>query len=100
MTNINIHTTAEERSAEIYKALFCQLYFPELQKFLSDFSISPTYKTETSTSLNMEFLLEAYDRSKRKESAKQQAKNECHWQLCADSGGPRAGGGCRQQACR
>jgi len=82
MTNINTHTTAEERSADIYKALFCQLYFPELQKFLSDFSISPTHKTETSTSLNMEFLLEAYDRSKRKESAKQQAKNECHWQLC------------------
>lgn len=60
------------QKAKLYEALFCNLYFPELKWFLSDFNITPK---DGVNSLNMGFLVTAYDR------AGSDYRNECKWKF-------------------
>lgn len=62
-----IPTKETLEKAEIYKALFCNLYFSELKLFLSDFNIVPNDKIN---SLNMGFLV-----------AKYKNQNNCKWKI-------------------
>lgn len=67
----SIYPTSEEfNKSEICKALFCSLYFSDLKLFLKDFNIIPNEKIN---SLNMGFLLKAYDHSS------EEHRNDCKW---------------------
>lgn len=60
------------KKAELFKALFCNLYFSELKWFLSNFNIAPK---DGVNSLNMGFLVTAYDHEGTDH------RNDCKWNL-------------------
>lgn len=85
MNTENIKQQDEER---VLKSQFCRQYFPELMQFLRDFDISEV-KGKSQNSLNMHFLLQAYNYVERQNKETEddnkkkiiKLKERCHWRL-------------------